>query len=247
MSKQRYLDTRFWDDSYICDLDPSEKLVYLYLLTNPLTTICGVYEITIKRICNDTGYNRDTVEKILERFARDGKIVYVNGWLALKNFIKYQNTGSDKIRRGIDLALENAPKELAEWVKGDRVAIPYPYLSNYSNSNSNKPKLNTNYTMSGKPDPSPSDFDVKCAAIIEALNYLAETHFRHKAKGTRDLIKARFREGAILKDFEKVIKIKCEQWADDEKMKGYLRPETLFTRNHFESYRNEYELKYGKD
>ena len=91
-----------------------------------------------------------------------------------------------------------------------------------------------------------SDFDVSCKAIILALNALAGTHFKHDAKGTRRLIKARFKEGATLQDFEKVIKIKVEQWADDEKFKSYLRPETLFAANHFESYRNDYEVKHEK-
>ena len=35
MAKQRYINTKFWRDSYIEDLDPIEKLLFLYLLSNP--------------------------------------------------------------------------------------------------------------------------------------------------------------------------------------------------------------------
>jgi len=101
--------------------------------------------------------------------------------------------------------------------------------------------------LSGKPDGEPISFEIGSRVIVKLLNILAETHFREDAKGTRTLIAARVKDGATLLDFEKVIKIKVEQWADDEKMVGYLRPETLFARNHFESYRNEYEVKYDRD
>ena len=51
MSKQRSVDTCFWDDRYITQLDPSEKLLFLYLLTNTLTNICGVYQREYGRPC----------------------------------------------------------------------------------------------------------------------------------------------------------------------------------------------------
>ena len=41
--KQRYINTKFWDDNYVIQLDPSEKLMFIYFITNPLTNICGIY------------------------------------------------------------------------------------------------------------------------------------------------------------------------------------------------------------
>jgi hypothetical protein len=58
MAKQRVVNTRFWDDDYIMELGPTEKLVFLYVLTNPLTDLCGAYQITLKRISFDTGLRR---------------------------------------------------------------------------------------------------------------------------------------------------------------------------------------------
>jgi len=113
--------------------------------------------------------------------------------------------------------------------------------------NTSKRKTKEKDILSGKPDGEPISFEIGSRVIVKLLNILAETHFREDAKGTRTLIAARVKDGATLLDFEKVIKIKVEQWADDEKMVGYLRPETLFARNHFESYRNEYEVKYDRD
>ena len=117
MSKQRLIDTRFWDDSYVLTLDPSEKLVFLYLLTNPLTAICGVYEVALRRIAFDTGFDADTVTRILGRLERDGRCVYRDGWVALRNWLKYQRINHPRIAAGIWRALNKAPPDLRQYVE----------------------------------------------------------------------------------------------------------------------------------
>ena len=114
MSKKRYVETSFWDDYYISDLDPSEKLLFLYLLTNPATNIAGVYQILVKRIAADTGFDSDMVRKIMARFEEDEKMVYKDGWLVLINFIKHQKTGGPSVQKGIERSIKNAP----EWAIG---------------------------------------------------------------------------------------------------------------------------------
>ena len=69
MAKNRYIDTKFWTDTYITNLDPIEKLLFLYALTNPHTNIAGIYEISIKQIAFDTGIDKEMVEKIFQRFS----------------------------------------------------------------------------------------------------------------------------------------------------------------------------------
>jgi len=139
MAKQRIVNTKFWDDSYIASLGPMEKLVFLYLLTNPLTNISGVYELPIKRAAFDIGCEVSQIEKTLKRFEADKKTVYRNGWIGIVNFIKHQ-TLNPKVKQGIVIELKKAPKEIV-----DRLSIDYDSLSisydNLSHSNSN---LNTN-------------------------------------------------------------------------------------------------------
>lgn len=123
MSKQRVINTKFWDDSYILTLDPVEKLLFLYFLTNPLTNICGAYEISLKRIAFDTGIEQDTVLKIFERFGFANKIIYKDGWIVIKNFIKNQSS-NPKVDKGIIREIQ----ELPEWVKQE-LGIAYDSLS----------------------------------------------------------------------------------------------------------------------
>ena len=145
MAKTRMIDTSFWDDPYIVSLDPIEKLLFIYFLANPLTNVAGIYEITLKRIAFDTGIDRDTVLKILDRFEEAGKIYYRDGYVIIKNFIKHQAiTEKSKIKTGIEKILNELPDNIKITLEG--LSIPYIYPLNYSNSNSNT-NSNSNSNM----------------------------------------------------------------------------------------------------
>lgn len=74
--------------------------------------------------------------------------------------------------------------------------------------------------------------------VVDYLNNSAGTNYRASSKKTRELIKARINEGYTLEDFKVVIEKKTRDWINDNKMKGYLRPETLFGTK-FEGYLNQ--------
>lgn len=74
--------------------------------------------------------------------------------------------------------------------------------------------------------------------IVGYLNQQANTNFRASGADTKKHIKARWNDGFRLNDFKKVIDVKTKQWLNDPKMKGYLRPGTLFGPK-FEGYLNE--------
>ncbi|MFA6097577.1 MAG: hypothetical protein WC788_08210 [Candidatus Paceibacterota bacterium] len=120
MEKNRYFNTKFWSDSYILNLDPSEKLLYIYLFTNSHTNICGIYEIALKIIAFETGFDKDMVERILKRFEDDGKIFYIENRIIVKNFIKHQKLHPNMIL-GIKKELANIPKEIMAKIKENTV------------------------------------------------------------------------------------------------------------------------------
>ena len=137
------MNTRFWDDSYVARLSPNEKLLFLYLLTNPLTNIAGVYELAGKRVAFDTMLPLDEVEETLGRFENDGKIVRHGGWIGVVNFIRHQ-TLNPKVRVGIASELHRAPREIVERLPVTTVGVPlaadrlsHPNLNSDFNPNSN--------------------------------------------------------------------------------------------------------------
>jgi hypothetical protein len=110
--KLRSVNTKFWDDTYIISLDPIEKLIFLYFLTNPLTNLAGIYEIATKRIASDTGIDKDMIMKILERFERDGKVYYRNSYIILANYFEHQ-----KYNKSMLINAENHLETLPDDVK----------------------------------------------------------------------------------------------------------------------------------
>lgn len=139
MAKRRIVNTKFWSDTYIADLDPSEKLLFMYFLTNPYTNISGIYEISLRQAALDTGLDKEIISKILKRFEAEGKMVYRNGWIAIKNFIKHQEK-NPLVEKGIDRELKNAPTELQEWIIEDK-NIGSDSLSYLTKPNLTKPNL----------------------------------------------------------------------------------------------------------
>jgi uncharacterized phage protein (TIGR02220 family) len=78
--------------------------------------------------------------------------------------------------------------------------------------------------------------------IIEILNRTVNTNYRANSEKNKKHIQARLNEGFKIQDFREVIDFKFKQWGTDEKMKEFLRPETLFGTK-FESYLQASRLK----
>lgn len=118
MAKQRLVNTRFWSDTYISNLDPTEKLLFLYFITNEKTNIAGIYEIPLKFVAMETGIDKEMIEKITKRFETDEKIYYIDGWVFVRNFQKHQSTSSSKVKTGIMVEMERVPAEVSKKIKG---------------------------------------------------------------------------------------------------------------------------------
>lgn len=131
MAKQRMVSTVFWDDKYIKRLPPNGKLLFIYSITGPLTTISGAYEITLDHFVFHTGLQESEIILLLEKFEADEKATFKDGWLFVHNMIGHQTLANEKIRKGVEDSLSGCP----DWIK-DRVSIRYQELS-HLNLNSN--------------------------------------------------------------------------------------------------------------
>ena len=149
MAKFRMVNTKFWDDSYVVELDPIEKLLFLYLLTNPLTNVSGVYELPLKRVAFDTGIDKEMIEKIVKRFEGDGKVVHLTGWIGIKNFIRHQSLNTN-VKKGISVEIAKAPPQLLERLGIDFQSLGIPVESPCLNLNTN---LNPNFNETSERTP----------------------------------------------------------------------------------------------
>ena len=91
MAIYRAVQVSFWQDEFVIELTPEEKFFYVYLMTNPKTTQCGIFYQSKKLIEVETGYSRDTIDKLIDRFIAYGKVLYSNDTkeFMIVNWIKY--------------------------------------------------------------------------------------------------------------------------------------------------------------
>lgn len=117
MSKLRSINTAIWNDVWFEELNPEQKLLFIYLITNEKTNMLGVYEISIRKISFDTAIDSERVSKALEGFAKNGKIRYECDSIILLNYLKHQNYNFNMKKSAIDcynalkepLKIENQP------------------------------------------------------------------------------------------------------------------------------------------
>lgn len=125
----RKVHVQFWGDIFVQSLTPEQKFFFLYLLTNEKTRQCGIYEISTRQISYDTGYNVDTVNKMIDFFTGAKKIQYSRqtNEIAIKNWDKYNGSSSPKVQNLVNKELvEVKDKDLIEYINStDTVSIDY--------------------------------------------------------------------------------------------------------------------------
>lgn len=97
----RKINCNFWEDvKVIDDFTPEDRYFMLYLMTNPHTNQVGCYPITLRQMEFETGYNKDTILKLIKRFQDILKIIEYceeTKELFIKNWHKYNWTKSPKV------------------------------------------------------------------------------------------------------------------------------------------------------
>jgi uncharacterized phage protein (TIGR02220 family) len=231
MAKFRNVHTTFWQDDFVLELTPEEKYFYVYLMTNSKTTQCGIYNIPTRLIEMESGYNRETVVKLLKRFVEYGKILYNEPTkeVFMVNWMKYNYINSPKVLKCIEKELKEVKhkpfiKEFhTQWetfgYPTDTVSIGY---GEEEEEEKEKEEEKNNIVVD----------------VIDYLNKQADKNYKASTKRTKSLVNARIQEGFGMDDFKRVIDNKVKAWKSNEQMNVYLRPETLFSTK-FEGYLNE--------
>ena len=238
MAIYRNVQLSFWTDNKVEDeFPPEDKYFYLYLLTNPQTNICGCYEVSYKQMCNQTGYNKDTIERLLNRFenihnmirySKDTKEILILNWY------KYNWSKSKDTLKGV--------RKVAEHIKSESFRqYVFDVVSSLENGNIPRPPVDplvasVSDTDSVSDSDTVTDTDI-CKNVINYLNMACGTNYKSSTPKTHKQIKARVGEGFSENDFYTVIDKKSKEWLGTD-MEKYLRPETLFGTK-FEGYLNQ--------
>ena len=240
MAIYRNLQLSFWTDNKIEDeFTPEDKFFYLYLLTNPQTNLCGCYEVSYSQMTRQTGYNKDTIIRLLERFDSLHNVIKFDSKtkeILILHWYKYNWSKSEKVLSGVCNVAKYIKSdsfrkyvfETVESIKNDTLYIGYTYPMDTSVSDTDS--VSVSDTVNSK------DIDI-IKDIINYLNNKCNTRYKHTTEDSKKHIRARLRDGYTKDDFYAVIDKKAAEWIGTEQEK-YLRPATLFGAK-FESYLNQ--------
>jgi hypothetical protein len=114
MANYRNIHVKIWADPKVEDLNPNSKLLFIYLLTNSYRNESAVYNITPKKLKDETCIKDikqamdDLLEKQMIRYDFDKNVVWV------VNAIKYQTLNANCVK-SIKKDLEHCSSEVLKW------------------------------------------------------------------------------------------------------------------------------------
>ena len=252
MALYRNIHLSFWQDTKVTDdFTPEDRYFYLYLLTNPHTNLCGCYEISIKQMANEMGYDAKKVIKLIERFSSIHNLIRYSQSgreLLIFHWSKYNWTSSEKFRKPLLQEIQNIKTDdfreyLLKLFDGENVKYGIDTVSGkekygiYTNCMDTTDTDTITDTVSGSEADTDKSKLPEIKEIVQYLNGKCGTRYRYQTKGTQEHINARLKEGYTVDDFKTVIDKKFEEWHGTD-MEKFLRPETLFA-GKFESYLNQ--------
>ena len=261
MATYRNVQMSFWTDSKVLDdFTPEDKLFFLYIMTNPRTSLCGCYECSKKQMSRDTGYSVETISNIIYRMDEIHKVAKYNEAtreVLILNWDKYNWTESSKVLDGafkgaikikskgfrwfvlkkLELRGYDVPQKLF-----DQIGYAYPMDKTVTFTDTDIESLVNYLSLSELDNNSDTTEEDKYTGSVEEvvgyLNAKIGTKYSPKSNATKEHIVARLKEGYTVADFKTVIDIKVNDWMGTSQAK-FLRPTTLFIPSHFESYLNQ--------
>ena len=170
-------------------------------------------------------WNRAKIQRIISSLENQGLLIKGN-----YNQLAYDRTTWYALPKFEQSVVQNQTVNCSD-LNNERFKNEQPIPINYQLT-----KQLTNKDIKDIVEHSPTE-PVPYQEVVEYLNQKTGKNFKHTSKVTQRHIRARLAEGFTVNDFKQVIDKKCSDWLRDQKMKEYLRPETLFGTK-FESYLN---------
>jgi len=135
MANYRQIHVSIWKDEWFIDLNSDEKLLFIYLFSNELASLSGIYKLPIKVMHWETGLDEDFIKNSLIKFEQGNKVIYREGIVWIVNMRKYHK-GSSLVEKRIQKDLDEIPDcelkhiYIAYYQKKIPYStnnIPYPY------------------------------------------------------------------------------------------------------------------------
>lgn len=107
------IHTSFWSDQIVESLDAEGKLVLLWLITNPNTSLVGTFQPSLKRFQFDTSLPPEALQRAYQ--ALSGSIAVVDGTVFIRNFIRHQfGVGPKLIKNNIFASIRSTYESIKD-------------------------------------------------------------------------------------------------------------------------------------
>lgn len=113
--RTRIIQTKIWEDSYFSTLEPIEKLLFFYYITNPSITILFLYECPDKKVIFDTGVKIEDLQKAKAKFQEAGKIYFYKDFVYLANAYRYEEYSGEKNEKAKQTLIKQLKDDVYNW------------------------------------------------------------------------------------------------------------------------------------
>lgn len=217
--KTRILYTKFYQDSYVRKLSPTDRFLFLYLITNSNIGLSDIYEADISLISFETGLTQSQIEKSMAKFQEDGKFIYYDGWIRVLNYEKYNQYKGEKNDKARNAELSMIPDRVSKYF--DRVSIGYPEVGDTSINHKSEIINHKSKTINHKSEKKEKEkFEIE--QVLNEWNFNMGTKYK-SSKSFEDNFRY-WRDEYTLEEILSAIKAipNHKFWADK------MKPDTLF-------------------
>ncbi|WP_163195558.1 hypothetical protein [Clostridium thermarum] len=129
MTINKQIQEKFRQNDFVLELKPEERYFYMYLITNTITTLCGIYRFSIKLAELETGLAPEVIEKHLRTFESYGKVIVSKATkeIMIVNWFKHNFKGNKRTIASINNELKDVKdKEFLKQLYDICVQRQYP-------------------------------------------------------------------------------------------------------------------------
>lgn len=191
--KSRPFHPQFWKDDYILNLDPLEKLLFNFFISNENRSLTPYYEVSPILVKTYTGLKGDFIEKCKAKFQQDGKFIFWGNWVFVVNGSRYEQYTGEKLQPAVDRELACVPQAFKDFIANvmanlekeypiDRVSVPYGYPHNNNSNNNSNSNSNNKRDKVIKLDNKSNELDTEQDQLIVQANDLMAYFSKRRGK-----------------------------------------------------------------
>ena len=124
--KTRIIHTKIhFEDEWFNTLSIGYRYLFIYLFTNEHIGLTGAYELSKRVVLLETGATEEEWDGAIKKFQEDNKVLYIMGWIIVKNAGKHSDYSGGKNEIAYKRELASIPSKIRD--KIDTLSIQYLY------------------------------------------------------------------------------------------------------------------------